>query len=81
MANHEHLLTPRAAAAIGVSYATIKKWLLAGILKTPGGHHRIPESALAPLSKSSPKGKPVTKRIQSRERFRAPAAAINSSAP
>jgi predicted site-specific integrase-resolvase len=72
MANHEHLLTPR-AAAIGVSFATIKKWLLAGTLKslkTPGGHHRIPESALAPLSKSSPKEKPVTKRIQSRERFR-----------
>jgi molybdopterin-binding protein len=74
MTNAEQLLTPReAAAAIGVSYATIKKWILAGSLKTrqtPGGHHRIPESALAPLSKAAAPEKPVSKRIQSRERFR-----------
>jgi len=46
---------------------------LAGTLKTvqtPGGHHRIPESALAPLSTSSAKSKPVGKQVQSRERFR-----------
>ena len=52
------LLTPReAAAAIGVSYATIKQWILNGKLKTmktPGGHHRVPQSALKPLLKSSP---------------------------
>ena len=74
MAELEHLFTPReAAAAIGVSYATIKKWILAGTLKTvqtPGGHHRIPESALAPLSISAAASKPETRRIQSRERFR-----------
>ena len=74
MAQSEHFLTPReAAAAVGVSYATIKKWILAGQLKTiqtPGGHHRIPLSALAPLSASSPKNEPAKKRIQSRERFR-----------
>jgi molybdopterin-binding protein len=74
MAKLEHLFTPReAAAAIGVSYATIKKWILAGTLKTirtPGGHHRIPESALAPLSTAPSKTKPEKKRIQSRERFR-----------
>jgi excisionase family DNA binding protein len=44
-------LTPREAAAeIGVSYATVKQWILAGKLKTtktPGGHHRIPQSALS----------------------------------
>ncbi|MGP8259972.1 MAG: excisionase family DNA-binding protein [Acidobacteriaceae bacterium] len=44
------LLTPReAAAAVGVSYPTIKQWILAGKLrtiKTPGGHHRIPQAAL-----------------------------------
>ena len=44
------LLTPReAAAAIGVSYSTIKQWILAGKLrtiKTPGGHPRIPQAAL-----------------------------------
>ncbi len=75
MAQPEHLLTPReAAAAVGVSYATIKKWILAAKLKTvltPGGHHRIPESALAPLSSTPEKGKPEKGRIESRERFRA----------
>jgi molybdopterin-binding protein len=74
MAKLEHMFTPReAAAAIGVSYATIKKWILAGTLKTvrtPGGHHRIPESALAPLSTAPSKTKPEKKRIESRERFR-----------
>ena len=66
----ETLLTPReAAAAIGVSYPTIKQWILAGKLKTiktPGGHHRIPQAALkrylpAPSEPAS---------TASRERFR-----------
>ena len=64
------LLTPReAATAIGVSYPTIKQWLLAGkieTLPTPGGHHRIPQSALKPYLKASA-AKPST---TSRERFR-----------
>ena len=46
------LLTPRQAAAIlGISYPTIKQWILRGSLatvKTPGGHHRIDASALKP---------------------------------
>ena len=53
----------------GVSYPTIKQWILAGKLKTiktPGGHHRIPQSALHPLMKSAPTSKPKA----SRERFR-----------
>ena len=70
MAQAEVLLTPREAAAeIGVSYATVKQWILAGKLtstKTPGGHHRIPQSALRPLMKSTP----TNSRVQSRERFR-----------
>ncbi len=70
MANVDVLLTPReAAAALGVSYAAIKQWILAGSLKTrktPGGHHRIPQSALTPLLKSAP----AKSRIESRERFR-----------
>jgi molybdopterin-binding protein len=74
MANADHLLTPReAAVAVGVSYATIKKWILAGSLKTvrtPGGHHRISESALAPIARAPEAVKPASKRIQSRERFR-----------
>ena len=41
------LLTPREAAEIlSISYPTIKNWIYQGKLrtvKTPGGHHRIPE--------------------------------------
>jgi molybdopterin-binding protein len=70
MAQAEALLTPREAAAeIGVSYATIKQWILAGKLKskkTPGGHHRVPQSALTPLMNSAP----TEPRFESRERFR-----------
>jgi len=70
MADVDVLLKPReAAAALGVSYPTLKQWILAGTLKTiktPGGHHRIPQSALNPLMKS----KPTTSRKNSRERFR-----------
>ena len=64
------LLKPReAATALGVSYPTLKQWILAGTLKTiktPGGHHRIPQTALNPLMKT----KPTTARKTSRERFR-----------
>jgi molybdopterin-binding protein len=70
MTNADVLFTPReAAATLNVSYATLKQWILAGKLKTtktPGGHHRIPQSALTPLLKSTPT-KPM---IESRERFR-----------
>jgi molybdopterin-binding protein len=69
MADVDVLLKPReAAAALGVSYATLKQWILAGTvktIKTPGGHHRVPQSALNPLQK-----KPVVARKASRERFR-----------
>ena len=73
MSADEVLLTPReAAAAIGISYATIKQWILAGKLetkKTLGGHHRIPQGALKRLL---PADHPSTKeKIHSRERFRA----------
>lgn len=44
------LLTPRQAAEkLGISYPAVKHWILAGrihTVKTPGGHHRIPLSAL-----------------------------------
>ena len=44
------LLTPRQAAEkLGISYPAVKHWILAGriqTIKTPGGHHRIPMSAL-----------------------------------
>jgi molybdopterin-binding protein len=71
MADVNLLLKPReAAAALGVSYPTLKQWILAGTLKTiktPGGHHRIPQSALTPMLKS----KPAASTKGSRERFRA----------
>jgi molybdopterin-binding protein len=64
------LLKPReAAAALGISYATLKQWILAGKLKTvktPGGHHRVPQSALTPMMPS----KPTAATNASRERFR-----------
>ena len=45
------LLTPRQAAEkLGMSYPALKHWILAGrikTVKTPGGHHRIPSSALS----------------------------------
>jgi len=70
MADVDVLLKPReAAAALGVSYATVKQWILAGTLKTmrtPGGHHRISQSALTPMLKASPK----QSKVASRERFR-----------
>src|ERR1700682_6797942 len=44
------LLAPREAANIlGISYPTVKQWIYHGKLKsvkTPGGHHRVPESEI-----------------------------------
>jgi molybdopterin-binding protein len=47
------MLTPREAARmLGISYPSIKQWILSGKLKTvqtPGGHHRIAENSLKPF--------------------------------
>ena len=54
---------------LGISYPTVKQWILTGKLasiQTPGGHHRIAESALKPFL-ASDKDKPAA---ESRERFR-----------
>ena len=71
MSKDDILLTPReAATALGVSYVALKQWILHGKLrtiKTPGGHHRIPQSVLRPLMQSLP----TKANIESRERFRA----------
>jgi molybdopterin-binding protein len=70
MRSDSQMLTPREAARlIGVSYPTIKQWILAGKLKTaptPGGHHRIAESALKPFL-AKDRMKPAA---ESRERYR-----------
>jgi molybdopterin-binding protein len=46
----QKLLPPREAANIlGISYPTLKQWIYNGKLKTaktPGGHHRVPESEI-----------------------------------
>jgi molybdopterin-binding protein len=44
------LLPPREAAKIlGISYPTLKQWIYRGKIKsvkTPGGHHRVPDSEI-----------------------------------
>jgi molybdopterin-binding protein len=53
MANQKQMLTPREASRIlGISYPTIKHWILSGKLKTsktPGGHHRVAFGNLEPF--------------------------------
>jgi molybdopterin-binding protein len=70
MGTRDILMTPREASRMmGISYPTIKKWILDGKLKTvrtPGGHHRLPESSLRPFITADAL-KPSTK---SRERYR-----------
>jgi len=69
MATANMLTAREAARMLGVSYATVKQWILSGKLKTvqtPGGHHRISETVLKPFLEAD-KSKPIT---ESRERFR-----------
>jgi len=46
----QKLLAPREVANIlGISYPTLKQWIYHGKIKsvkTPGGHHRVPESEI-----------------------------------
>ena len=46
----QKLLAPREAANIlGISYPTLKQWIYHGKIKsvkTPGGHHRVPEGEI-----------------------------------
>ena len=50
----QRLLAPREAANIlGISYPTLKQWIYHHKImtaKTPGGHHRVPESEIDRLS-------------------------------
>lgn len=70
MNDQRQLMTPREAARmLGISYPTIKKWILDGKLKssrTPGGHHRITLASLRPfLDRDAAKPE-----ARSRERYR-----------
>ena len=65
------LLTPRQAAEqLGISYPAVKHWILAGrirTVKTPGGHHRIPLSALEeflPSGRAQPGASKISGRNQ-----------------
>jgi len=64
------LLTPREAARmLGVSYPTIKQWILAGKLKTaptPGGHHRISQATLKPFLAADNSKQPSESRVRFR---------------
>ena len=66
----DSMLTPRdAARLIGISYPTIKQWILSGKLKTirtAGGHHRIAMQELKPFV-AKDDAKPVA---ESRARYR-----------
>jgi molybdopterin-binding protein len=70
MPTTKQMLTPREASRmLGVSYPTIKQWILSGKLKTvqtPGGHHRLSEAALKPFLVRD-KMKPIA---ESRQRYR-----------
>lgn len=49
----ESLKPKDAAKLIGISYPTIKQWIYEGKIesvKTPGGHHRIPETEIERLT-------------------------------
>ena len=70
MGTRSHLLTPREASRMmGISYPTIKKWILDGKLKTvrtPGGHHRLSEASLRPFIAADDR----KSASESRERYR-----------
>ena len=68
----EALLPPREAARIlGISYPTLKQWIYRGKLqtvKTPGGHHRVPESEIDRLiPKKVERGDVASRRINFRK--------------
>lgn len=70
----ESMATPmfkpmEAARMLGISYPTIKQWILLGKLTTvttPGGHHRISEATLKPFLKRDE----MAPAVESRKRYR-----------
>lgn len=59
-----------ACKVLGVSYPALKQWIYKGkikTVKTPGGHHRIPENEIDRLLPAVPQRGPLQKR---RENFR-----------
>ena len=70
MSPQRQLLTPREASRmLGISYPSIKKWILEGKLKTiktPGGHHRLTLASLKPFLEADS----TLPKSESRERYR-----------
>jgi molybdopterin-binding protein len=70
MNSQRQLLTPREASRmLGISYPSIKKWILNGKLKTirtPGGHHRLTAASLRPFLEADA----TRSETESRARFR-----------
>ena len=70
MNRERQLLTPREASRmLGISYPTIKNWILTGKLKTvrtPGGHHRLTSASLRPFLEADG----MRSEAESRERYR-----------
>jgi molybdopterin-binding protein len=68
----QKFLAPREAANIlGISYPTLKQWIYHGKIKsvkTPGGHHRVPESEIDRLfPKKLERGSIESRRINLRK--------------
>ena len=68
----QKLLPPREAANIlGISYPTLKQWIYRRKIKTaktPGGHHRVPESEIDRLiPKKFERGDVASRRINFRK--------------
>jgi molybdopterin-binding protein len=65
LSQFEEMLTPREVAVrLGISYPTVKKWILNGTMisaRTPGGHHRVPLSTINQFL--NPEQKPARKVI------------------
>lgn len=56
-----------ACKVLGISYPTLKQWIYKGKIKTaktPGGHHRIPETEIDRLLPAIPRSAPVETRRQ-----------------
>lgn len=61
-----------ACKVLGISYPTLKQWIYKGKIKTaktPGGHHRIPETEIDRLLPRIPRGAPVESRRQNFRRI------------
>ncbi len=72
------LLSPRdAAGLLGVSYPTLKQWIYKKkirTVRTPGGHHRIPESEVErflhrAVKPAGPEGRRSFRRISGRNQL------------